>query len=211
MKKQKSDKAMAAGTPCDYSFKLLIIGESGVGKTSILLRFTDDYFSDKFMSTIGVDFKVKELEVDGKHVKLQIWDSAGQERFRNITMSYYRNSSGIIIVYDVTNHTSFDHVNNWIEEVRKYVPGSPLMLVGNKADLEDERKVQFEEGQELAEKHNLIFLETSAKTALNIEDTFEKFTRILVQDAANKPKHDNKKALKLEDQAGGKKKKKCCA
>jgi small GTP-binding protein len=168
-------------------FKLLIVGESGVGKTCMLLRFADNLFEPDFLSTIGVDFKVKELLVDNKRVKLQIWDSAGQERFRNITASYYRGSSGIIIVYDVTKSDSFDKVTEWITEVRRFVPNVPIVLVGNKCDMEDERQVPTEDGECLARSQDLVFLETSAKANTNIEAAFEKLTRKLMDAEAKKP------------------------
>ena len=182
----------------DFLFKLLIVGESGVGKTCMLLQFADKRFEETFLSTIGVDFKVKEIEVEGKRVKLQIWDSAGQERFRNITSSYYRNCGGIIIVYDITKQETFSKVTEWIEEVRKYVPSSPLLLVGNKCDLEDKRQVSKEEAQELAKRQGLVFLETSAKADVNIEAAFKEMAQQLIKDSANKPKNDNKNQINLE-------------
>ena len=193
----------------DVMFKLLIVGESGVGKTCILLRFADDSFEENFLSTIGVDFKVKEINVDEKRVKLQIWDSAGQERFKNITMSYYRNCSGIIIVYDVTNHTSFEKVGDWIQEVRRYVPNVPLMIIGNKCDMEEKRQVSSEEGRELADKHGLIFLETSAKNNMNIENTFTDLSRLLLKDSEGKVKTEPKNQVNIAA-AKPQKKKKCC-
>jgi small GTP-binding protein len=194
----------------DYMFKLLIVGESGVGKTCMLLRFADNVFEADCLSTIGVDFKVKQIELDGKRVKLQIWDSAGQERFRNITSSYYRNCSGIIIVYDVTKLESFNKVTEWIAEVRRFVPTVPLIVVGNKCDLED-RQVSTEDGKQLAEKQGLIFLETSAKTNLNIETAFQELSKKLIEAEANKPAAGPTpgKALALDkSQPGDKKKKK---
>ena len=156
----------------------------------MLLRFADNQFEENFLSTIGVDFKVRELDVDGKHVKLQIWDSAGQERFRNITTSYYRNCGGIIIVYDITRHDTFVKVTEWIEEVRKNTNNVPLLLVGNKADLTDKRQVTEEEAKALADRMGLVLLETSAKTSQNIEDAFKVMSRQLMDDAANRPKAD---------------------
>lgn len=194
----------------DFMFKLLIVGESGVGKTCILLRFAEDLFEENFLTTIGVDFKVKQITVDDKQIKLQIWDSAGQERFKNITMSYYRNCSGIIIVYDVTNHNSFEKVGEWIEEVRRYVPTVPLMIIGNKCDMEDKRQVSTEEGRELAAKYNLIFLETSAKNNTNIENTFTDLSRLLMKDAENKPKQESKNQVNIAATSGKKTKRKCC-
>jgi small GTP-binding protein len=198
-------------TTYDYMFKLLIVGESGVGKTCMLLRFADNLFEENFLSTIGVDFKVKEITVNNQKVKLQIWDSAGQERFRNITSSYYRNCSGIIIVYDVTSEDSFIRVTDWIQEVRRYVPTVPLIVVGNKCDLEDKRAVPTARGEELGQKEGLIFLETSAKTNTNIETAFEEVSKKLIEDASNKPKTEAPKPISLKtDDTTTKKKKKCC-
>lgn len=190
-------------------FKLLVVGESGVGKTCMLLRFSDNQFDETFLATIGVDFKVKEIVVDEKKIKLQIWDSAGQERFRNITSSYYRNCSGIIIVYDITSHESFEKVSEWVEEVRRYVSKVPLLLVGNKCDMEDKRDVRKEEGEELSQKLGLIFMETSAKTAENIDKAFQEMSKELVKEAMNKPKPEVKNQVNLnttpKQQSGG-----CC-
>ena len=193
-------------------FKLLVVGESGVGKTCMLLRFADDNFEENFLSTIGVDFKVKLITVNDKKVKLQIWDSAGQERFRNITASYYRNCSAIIIVFDITNHDSYDKVSDWIEEVRRFVPNAPLLLVGNKCDLEEKRQVSYDEGMALAEKMGLLYIETSAKTAHNIEETFVQMSKKLIAESLNKPKTDSiAKPINLDEgNKSGKNKKKCC-
>lgn len=190
-------------------FKLLVVGESGVGKTCMLLRFADNSFEENFLSTIGVDFKVKQIVVDNKKVKLQIWDSAGQERFRNITASYYRNCSAIIIVYDITSKDSFNKVSDWVEEVRRYVPSAPLLLVGNKCDLEENRQVPKEDGEELAKRLGLIFLETSAKTSYNIEEAFQEMAQQLIKEAPNKPKNDST-PVNLNAANDNKKKGKCC-
>lgn len=194
----------------DYLFKLLIVGESGVGKTCILLRFAEDSFEETFLSTIGVDFKVREIQCRDKQVKLQIWDSAGQERFRNITSSYYRNCHGIIIVYDITNRESFTKVSEWIEEVKRYVPNAPLMLIGNKCDLEDKRQVQTVEGEDLAKRLGLVFVETSAKSSRNIDQAFTTLSEKLIDDADRNPKTEAPKKVVLADQTSEEKKKKCC-
>ena len=157
----------------DLLFKVLLIGDSGTGKSCLLIRFAEDIFSDNYISTIGVDFKIKTIDVDGKTVKMQVWDTAGQERFRTITASYYRGSNGIIIVYDVTDRESFDHVSFWMKEVdRLATPDVCRLLVGNKSDLTDKRVVTFEEGQSLANQHGVKFIETSARDNSNVEDLF---------------------------------------
>jgi Ras-related protein Rab-1A len=158
----------------DYLFKLLLIGDSGVGKSCLLLRFADDTYTESYISTIGVDFKIRTIELDAKTVKLQIWDTAGQERFRTITSSYYRGAHGIIIVYDVTDRQSFQNVEHWLKEIDKYATGNVnKLLVGNKSDLQSKKVVSYEEAKEFADKHGFKFLETSAKNSHNVEQAFQ--------------------------------------
>jgi len=162
-------------------FKLLVIGDSGVGKSSLLVRFSDGTFSDSFITTIGVDYKVKNLEIDGKPVKLQIWDTAGQERFRTITSSYYRAANGILLVYDITEYETFKGISKWITEINRYASEDLVkILIGNKCDLVSERKVPYETGSELAQQLGIDFYETSAKEKVNVEKSFEKLARKLV-------------------------------
>ena len=161
----------------DYMFKLLLIGDAGVGKSSILLRFTDDTFDDHLQSTIGVDFKVKMINTpDGKTVKVSIWDTAGQERFRTLTSSYYRGAHGIILTYDVTRRETFENLSQWLEEVDVYTPGGGKdvvkLLVGNKVDL-SQRKVTRREAETWARQRGMLFIEASAKTTLGIQEVFD--------------------------------------
>uniref|UniRef100_A0A5K3FPM5 Ras-related protein Rab-1A n=1 Tax=Mesocestoides corti TaxID=53468 RepID=A0A5K3FPM5_MESCO len=157
----------------DYIFKLLLIGDSGVGKSCLLLRFSDDVYTDNFISTIGVDFKIRTIELDGHHVKLQIWDTAGQERFRTMTVAYYRGAHGIIVVYDITSEESFQNVETWLEEIKRYArPDVTKIVVGNKSDLTDQRVVSYEQGKQFAANLGLQFLETSAKDSSNVEQAF---------------------------------------
>jgi small GTP-binding protein len=157
----------------DYLFKLLLIGDSGVGKSCLLLRFADDTYTESYISTIGVDFKIRTIELDGKTIKLQIWDTAGQERFRTITSSYYRGAHGIIIVYDVTEQDSFNNVKQWLNEIDRYASENVnKLLVGNKADLTNKKVVDTNTAQEFASQHGMPFLETSAKTSQNVEQSF---------------------------------------
>jgi len=157
----------------DYLFKLVLIGDSGVGKSCLLLRFADDSFTDSYISTIGVDFRFRTVAVNGKTVKLQIWDTAGQERFRTITSAYYRGAHGIIMVYDVTSLESFEHVEEWLSEVNRHASESTRkLLVGNKADLIEKKVVPASKAQEFADKLGISFMETSAKNSTNVEQAF---------------------------------------
>ncbi|KAI9661405.1 MAG: hypothetical protein M1831_003138 [Alyxoria varia] len=157
----------------DYLFKLLLIGDSGVGKSCLLLRFADDTYTESYISTIGVDFKIRTIELDGKTVKLQIWDTAGQERFRTITSSYYRGAHGICVVYDVTDMDSFNNVKQWLQEIDRYATeGVNKLLVGNKSDMTDKKVVEYTQAKEFADSLGIPFLETSAKNASNVEQAF---------------------------------------
>ena len=161
----------------DHLFKLLLIGDSGVGKSCLLLRFADDTYTESYISTIGVDFKIKNVEQDSKNIKLQIWDTAGQERFRTITSSYYRGAHGIIIVYDITDMESFNNVKTWLQEIEKFASDNVnKLLVGNKSDLTSQRQVDTAVAKEFADSLGIPFVETSAKTSTNVEQAFKKMT-----------------------------------
>ncbi|KAJ2080831.1 ras GTPase [Coemansia sp. RSA 988] len=182
----------------DYLFKLLLIGDSGVGKSCLLLRFADDTYTESYISTIGVDFKIRTIELDGKTVKLQIWDTAGQERFRTITSSYYRGAHGIIVVYDVTDSETFGNVKQWLQEIDRYASeGVNKLLVGNKSDLE--RSVDFTEANEFAESLSIPFLETSAKNSSNVESAFMTMAKQIKErmGASNVQQQQQQKQVKL--------------
>ena len=156
----------------DYLFKILIIGESNVGKTCLLLRYIDDLFVAGQTTTIGIDFKIKTINIENKLIKLQIWDTAGYDRFRSITKTYFKGANGIILIYDISDQCSFKNVINWIKMAEKNAPNAIKILVGNKCDI-PERVVTEEEGKELANKYNMKFFETSAKTNMNVKEAFE--------------------------------------
>lgn len=157
----------------DYVFKMVVIGDSAVGKSQLLSRFSKNEFSADIRATVGVEFQTKTVRIDDKLVKTQIWDTAGQERYRAVTGAYYRGALGALIVYDVTKHPSFDHIPRWLDELRHRAdPNVVIMLVGNKCDLEGLRAVPTEAGKKLAEREGLLFLETSALDATNVEKAF---------------------------------------
>jgi len=198
----------------DYLFKLLLIGDSGVGKSCLLLRFADDTYTESYISTIGVDFKIRTIELEGKTVKLQIWDTAGQERFRTITSSYYRGAHGIIVVYDVTDQDTFNNVKQWLQEIDHYAcEGVNKLLVGNKSDLESKKVVDYNTAKEFADQLSIPFLETSAKSASNVEQAFLTMTKQIKDRMGNSTaQNKNEKKIKLssgaavpQEQVGG-----CC-
>jgi len=156
----------------DCILKFIIIGSSTVGKSNILLQFTDKRFTHNSDLTIGIEFATKLVSRNKTVYKLQIWDTAGQETFRSLIRSYYRGTLGCLLVYDITRRESFESMESWITELKNYVPNVSVVLVGNKIDLETRREVETEEGIEFAQKHGLAFFETSAKTAQNIDQCF---------------------------------------
>ncbi|KAI3803901.1 hypothetical protein L1987_32065 [Smallanthus sonchifolius] len=175
----------------DYLFKLLLIGDSSVGKSCLLLRFADDSYVDSYISTIGVDFKIRTVEQDGKTIKLQIWDTAGQERFRTITSSYYRGAHGIIIVYDVTEMESFNNVKQWLSEIDRYANESVgKLLVGNKCDLVENKVVDIQTPKAFADELGIPFLETSAKDSVNVEQAFLTMAAEIKKKMGNQPTGD---------------------
>jgi len=185
------------------TLKILIIGESGVGKSSLLLRFTDDTFDPEQSATIGVDFKVKTLTVDGNKAKLAIWDTAGQERFRTLTPSYYRGAQGCILVYDVSSKSSFQKLDAWLNELDTFATKQDIikMLVGNKIDIEG-REVSREEGLKFARKHHMLFIEASAKTREGVQCAFEELVEKIIQ-TPGLWETDQRQGLSLTSSGGG--------
>ena len=170
-----------------YLLKYVIIGDSGVGKSNILLRYVNNTFSEEFKTTVGVEFGAKNIEVNNNIYRIQIWDTAGQENFRSIARAYYKNSVCACIVYDITNRTSFQSVQSWIDDCSKQTSKLVLLvLIGNKCDLKDMREVKYEEGEKFAKSHNMIFMETSAKTGENIISIFEKSVKQIDQNIIDK-------------------------
>lgn len=194
----------------DYLFKLLLIGDSGIGKSSLLNRFADDTFAENYISTIGVDFKIKTVIINDKVIKYQLWDTSGQERFRTITSSYYRGAQGILVVYSVCDRESFKNVQLWIQEIRRYsCENISTILVGNKCD-SPKRQVTYEEGQKLAENLGLQFYETSAKDNINVDLVFTELGKDILQRNLKNRLDDTNKTVKLGKSKDKNKNKKCC-
>jgi Ras-related protein Rab-1A len=198
---------MTDNNSSDSVYKVLLLGDSTVGKTCFLMRYTDNTFQEIHMSTIGLDYRLKTMTLNsGKQVKVQIWDTAGQDRFRAITKNYYKGAHGIILIYDVTNQITFDNVTNWITQIKEEASDKvTIFLVGNKIDDEKNRKVETEEGKKLAEEFKLKFYETSAKIGTNVETTFKDLVQIIDEVSAQ---NNNLKGGKLTKNSG--KKKPCC-
>lgn len=157
----------------DKLIKMLVIGDSGVGKTSLLVRFDEDKFSPNFITTIGIDYRTRMVDMENKKVKLQIWDTGGQERFKTITMTYFRGAHGIILVYDVTDPISFENIRNWMANLQENASSDvDRILIGNKCDMADKRVVSTQRGQDLANEFGIPFFETSAKSSINVEECF---------------------------------------
>ena len=190
----------------EFLYKILLLGDSSVGKTCFLMRYVDNTFQEIHMSTIGLDYKLKTVQLeDGKMVKIQIWDTAGQDRFRSITKNYYKGAHGIVLIYDVTNKKSFENVTNWINQIREEVSDKvTIVLVGNKIDEEEKRVVTTEQGKKMADDFKLMFFECSAKTGVNIDSTFNELVKKTLE---NYSKIDGKGA-KLKNKK--KDKKGCC-
>jgi len=165
----------------DHLFKLLIIGDSGVGKSSLLVRFADNTFTGNYITTIGVDFKIRTIELHGERVKLQIWDTAGQERFRTITSTYYRGTHGVIVVYDVTSGESFANVKRWLHEIDQNCDVVNRILVGNKNDDPDRKVVLTEDARRFSDQMGIQLFETSAKDNINVEEMFRAITELVLK------------------------------
>jgi len=165
---------MTEGSNYDYLFKIVLIGDSGVGKSNLLSRFTRNEFNLESKSTIGVEFATRSINVDGKTVKAQIWDTAGQERYRAITSAYYRGAVGALLVYDIAKHATYVNVTRWLKELRDHADSNiVIMLVGNKSDLKHLRAVPTEEAKSFSTENGLSFIETSALDASNVESAFQ--------------------------------------
>ncbi|KAL5457073.1 hypothetical protein EMCRGX_G034310 [Ephydatia muelleri] len=173
----------------DFTYKVLIIGDSCVGKTCLLVRYAEDSFNQTFISTIGIDFKVKTIKINDKSIKLQIWDTAGQDRFFSINVAYYRGAMGILLVYDVTDEKTFKNISRWIGEIENHAPTEvEKVLIGNKCDCTDRRTVDTATGEKLAKEFGIPYMETSAKENVNVNEAFDCLAKLIFNKVPSKTK-----------------------
>ncbi|XP_061472059.1 ras-related protein Rab-37 isoform X5 [Rhineura floridana] len=204
-------KATSLGGSYDVAGKVMLLGDSGVGKTCFLIQFKDGAFlSGTFIATVGIDFRNKVVTMDGVKVKLQIWDTAGQERFRSVTHAYYRDAQALLLLYDITSKMSFDNIRAWLTEIHEYAQKDVvIMLLGNKADMSNERVIRTEDGESLAREYGVPFMETSAKTGMNVELAFLAIAKDLKQRAVKQPEEPR---FQIHDYIESEKKRaSCCA
>ena len=198
----------------EIKIKIMLLGESQIGKTSLIQRYVKNNFNLSYITTVGIDFQLKQIKMNNKSIKLQIWDTAGQERFKNITKSYFHSSDGFIVGYDITSRLSFTNVSTWLKEINDNAPEEiQKILIGNKCDL-NEREVTTEEGQKLAEENGMKFFETSAKNDINVKETFESITKDIL-DVQYKEEGESRNSLVIDrnierKKDEEKKKKGCC-
>jgi Ras-related protein Rab-11A len=205
----------------DYLFKIVLIGDSGVGKSNLLSRFTRNEFNLESKSTIGVEFATKSIQAEGKTIKAQIWDTAGQERYRAITSAYYRGAVGALLVYDISKHSTFENVERWLKELRDHAEANiVVMLVGNKSDLRHLRAVETDEAMAFSEQHNLAFIETSALDASGVDTAFQRILteiyrlmsrrNVAAEEAGGQPSVSAGQTISLNNSGAGGKKAGCC-
>ena len=203
----------------DINLKILILGDSSVGKTTLLLKYVDGYFPTIYVATIGVEFKVKKINVNGIDLNLQIWDTAGQERFRGVTRNFMKGADGIIYAYDITKKSSFDSLKNWIIQSEESTVGFKKIIIGNKTDLESERVVSKEAFQKFCQNKNIQGMEVSAKNGNNVDKCFELIAKLIIEGKTNEQliekyseagRNRGKSIVSKESYKKSKEKKKCC-
>lgn len=191
-KRGKQREPITTKNQCDHLLRIILIGNSNVGKSCLMMRFADEKFTCSYIATIGIDFKVKSFIMDGQLIKLQIWDTAGQERFQAVITAYYRNSDGVLLVYDITDEKSYESIRDWVRRVKAYAPtGVDFILVGNKCDLEAERKVSRERGEGLAAEYGIEYVEASGKENIGVQQAFAHLTRTVIRRKTNNPRFDS--------------------
>ena len=196
----------------DYNlYKVLLLGDSSVGKSCLLLRFCDNSFQEAHLTTIGLDFRVKAINLDNnRKVKIQIWDTAGEDRFRSITRNYYKGAKGILLIFDVTDKETFTHVRDWIERIHEESPeGITICLVGNKIDMNESRVISNEEGKKIADEFKIPYFETSAKSNIGVEEVFTYLVKEVDTIYMNEHKEEVGRKTVLNQKTKNKKKK-CC-
>ena len=200
---------MAQNSTDDISFKILLLGDSSVGKTCFLKRYTDNTFQDAYLSTIGFDFKYKSITLkNGKTVKVQLWDTAGEERFRTIAKSYYRGAHGIILIYDVTNRKTFENIRKWLYQINDETSGKiSILLIPNKIDCVESRQVTKEEGKQMAKNNGLPIFEASAKDSTNVNESFQ---YLIEKISENAPKTEEHVQVTAKLNTSQQRKKNCC-
>ena len=193
----------------DIKMKILVLGESKVGKLQLINRYTKDIYGGTYLTTVGIDFQDKLIQIEDKKVKLQIWDTAGQERFRNVAKNYFQSTQGFLLVYNIIEHESFEKLSFWLEQIKGYAPENiKMVLVGNNCDLAHERKVSIEEAEEFAKKNNMKFFEASPKEGTNVNELFFCLANEIYQEEKLNGK-SQKKTLTLEKGTKKKNKKNC--
>ena len=207
---QVEDEESIDSTSYDEKIKLMVIGETRVGKTALIKKYTKNVFGGTYLTTVGIDFQEKIINVEEKSVKLQIWDTAGQERFRNIAKSYFHTSDGFLLVYDISCKDSFEKLNFWYEQIKLNAPQSTKCVVaGNKCDLEEKRQVNKNEGENFAKTYNIDFYETSAKDGINVDVVFQTLASEIMKDI-KKNGSKNKRSSQVLKKNTKSKKKSCC-
>ena len=197
--------------PYDQKIKIMVIGESLVGKTALITKITKNTFGGAYLTTVGIDFQDKFLNINGKEIKIELWDTAGQERFRNIAKNYFQSSDGFLLVYDLTKKSSFEKLDFWNEQINLNAPKeTKYILVENKKGLEDQREVQIEEGEDFAKKNNIKFYETSAKDGTNVINVFETLAKEIVNDVEQINTRSKRSSQVLKKKNATEEKKSCC-
>ena len=198
---------MDSSNDADLVFKILLLGDSEVGKSCFLMRYSENVFIENYITTIGLDYKLKTVKLDtGKTIKVQLWDTAGQDKYRTIAKNYYKGSHGILLLYDITKQSSFDNIREWVRDIKEEVSEKAIIfLIGNKIDIEEERKISKEKGEELAEEFKIPFFEASAKSGKNVDEVFKALYNKICEIYGDLERERGSKLIKKS-----KMKKKCC-